>query len=1173
MCRSCSPIRAFIFSFSTPALLLVLFVAQPSNAQVVINEFVPANTDGLLDEDSDTSDWIELVNLGTEPVDLTGWGLSDNPAIPLKWQFPQYHISPGEHLLIFASAKDRQSANFWHTIVNRGDLFRYRANETAPPADWHLPAFDDSAWPEGPSGFGYSDNDDNTILPSCQSASLRHNFMIENLSETSLLVLHIDYDDGFVAWINGQEIIRENLPPIEDLQWDTLPGTSHEAQMYHGSQPNRYVFKTSELPLQQGTNLLSIEVHNVSNITDDLSLIPFLTLGLASEPAGGASVSSEIDDQFPILHTNFKLSASGEDVVLTNNYFANQDAINYGPMVADFSLGRHPDGLGPWLLMSETTPGQANSETAYSGFAEAPAVDLPGGFYSGPVVVQITPPVSGGEVRFSLNSDEPDEADNLLDGSITISETTVLRTRTLATGLFPSTIVTNTYIIDDPSELPATCLVTEPLNLHDRDIGIFVEANIWEDWERPMHIELFETDGTTALKQDAGVQLFGGGSRLNAQKSLRLIARSGYGDDTFSHSVFDERPLNEYNQLVFRNSGSEWRHTMMRDGLMHRLISHTDVDHLAWRPNRIYLNGQYWGMLHAREHVDADYIAANNGVDANNMDLIKDHDEVKAGDITHFENMMDFVRYNWLGNGDNFAWMETQMDMENFINYNVFEIFLGNTDWPGQNIACWRPRTEQGRWRWIFYDLDFGLGLYEDYNHDTLEFALSYSYDEWPNPAHSTLLLRRLMVNSQFSHQFINSYCDHLNTTFLAHRTEGIRQEVLAAIEPEIVRHRDKWEHSPMFWDYTMGVVQEYLQMRPASAREHLREKFELQDDVTLSLSMSPPHAGSIRLSAVTIDTTFTGTYFRNHSLSITAVPASGYVFSGWANPERPQVPVLDLAMADNENLVAVFIEAPPEGTVVINEICYNASASWNTDDWIELHNPGQNPVDISLWKFRDSSDSHLYTLPDSQILPAGGFAVLCRNTTLLQYYHPEVTPLAGNFDFGLSGSGEALRLFDAQDNLMDTVVYDDQSPWPPEADGWGPTLELIDPWLDNALAESWVASEGYGSPGASNSELSAADGFPEILQVDLFQPHPNPFNPLTHISFTLDAARRVDVAVFDLAGRRVRTLAGGSFTAGLHHLTWNGKNDHGKGVSSGVYFVGMKSGDFQATRKVMLLK
>jgi uncharacterized repeat protein (TIGR02543 family) len=1158
---------ALIFMF----VVLAFSAAPHAYGQVVINELIPANIDGLLDEDGDTSDWIELLNTGAETVDLTGWGLSDNPTIPLKWRFPPLHIAPGEHKIVFASGKERDAANYWHTIVNRGANFSYRANETAPPVDWHLPSFDAYDWSEGPSGFGFQDGDDNTILPQCISASLRHKFIVDNLSETSLMVLHVDYDDAFIVWLNGQEIIRENLSPEGDVAWDAPANFDVEAQMYFGEPPARYVFSTEEIPLQEGQNLLCIEVHNVNSTSPDLSLIPFLTLGVEYEPAGGAN--PEIAALLPLMHTNFKLSAEGEDVVLTNAMFAPQDAVSFGPMVADYSLGRHPDGSGPWLLMDIPTPGFINSDQAFGGFADPPSVSLPGGLYSGTVTVEVIPPASGGEVRYTLDSVEPTESSPLFTDPILLEETTVLRSRSFTTGLFPSSITTHTYIINDPSELPVTSLVSHPDDLFERNNGILHDDNIWEDWERLMHLEYMEPGGEMVLSQDAGVQLFGGGSRQFAQKSLRLIARTGYGLSSFDHAVFPEKPLSSFSQLVWRNSGSEWTNTMFRDGLVHRLVRQTGIDHLSWKPSRVYLNGEYYGILNTREHVDAEYVEANNGVDAGNIDLIKDHEEVKAGDLVHHDAMIEYLRYHWQGIPDHFVHMETLMDMDNFIDYNIMEIFFANTDWPGQNIACWRPRTPDGRWRWILYDLDFGLGFRGEYDHDTLSFALSFSTGSWPNPYMSTYLLRSLVHSPEFVTRFVNHYCDHLNTTFKPEHTQPIRLDARAAIEPEITRHKERWDQPMWFWESQMDEVEEFLNLRPAQAREHLRAKFELEDDVTLTLNMEPQGSGGVRLSAVTVDTAFTGVYFRNSTFEVTAVPAPGYVFTGWTDPQLPQQPVIQLTMAENDTLTAMFSLAPNPGFVVINEICYNPAPDWNTDDWVELHNPGDSPVDISSWRFKDSDDAHLFIIPDQTVLQPGGFAVLCRNTVAFQTYFPDVTTVPGNLAFGFSGAGEALRLFDPNENLMDLVVYSDMAPWPTEPDGGGATLELQDPWLDNNLAESWAASSDHGSPGAGNLLLSSVDDTPVLLSVALLRPHPNPFNPTTEVGFTLDRARRVDLAVYDLAGRRVRTLVGGHFEAGYHHLTWNGENDRGQRISSGVYLVRMVSGDFHSTRKVMLVK
>ena len=156
---------------------------------------------------------------------------------------------------------------------------------------------------------------------------------------------------------------------------------------------------------------------------------------------------------------------------------------------------------------------------------------------------------------------------------------------------------------------------------------------------------------------------------------------------------------------------------------------------------------------------------------------------------------------------------------------------------------------------------------------------------------------------------------------------------------------------------------------------------------------------------------------------------------------------------------------------LVINEINYNSSSDSDLDtgDWIELYNPTNDSIEISLWEFRD--EDNLFTFPENIILAPGNYLVLCQNLDVFSQVFESVSNAMGNFEFGLNGAGELIRLFDSDGILVDEVEYDDIAPWPVGPDGYGPTLELIDSSLDNALGESWGASSGNGgTPGVINS-------------------------------------------------------------------------------------------------------
>ncbi len=177
---------------------------------------------------------------------------------------------------------------------------------------------------------------------------------------------------------------------------------------------------------------------------------------------------------------------------------------------------------------------------------------------------------------------------------------------------------------------------------------------------------------------------------------------------------------------------------------------------------------------------------------------------------------------------------------------------------------------------------------------------------------------------------------------------------------------------------------------------------------------------------------------------------------------------------------------------------------------------------------------------------------VICRDSRLFRAVFPDVSPLYGNFNFGLSGGGELIRLFDSSNQLIDSLTYNDVAPWPTEPDGNGPTLALVNPTLDNSLAASWAASIGFGTPGAQNDVFTGTNEEPiEIINTfQLFQNYPNPFNPKTKIRFTLPVTAEIQLDVYDISGRQVISLAKGKFRSGEHAVEW--KPDHQ--ISSGVY-------------------
>jgi hypothetical protein len=146
-----------------------------------------------------------------------------------------------------------------------------------------------------------------------------------------------------------------------------------------------------------------------------------------------------------------------------------------------------------------------------------------------------------------------------------------------------------------------------------------------------------------------------------------------------------------------------------------------------------------------------------------------------------------------------------------------------------------------------------------------------------------------------------------------------------------------------------------------------------------------------------------------------------------------------------------------------------------NPADWVELYNPTNESITIGLWVFKDGNDDHIFIIPENQILEPDQYLVLCKDSLAFNDNFPNISNFIGEFDFGLNGGGELVRLFDAEGGTVDEVDYDDSSPWPLEPDGNGPTLELIHPSLDNGLGVNWATSDNNGgTPGMVNSVYTA---------------------------------------------------------------------------------------------------
>ena len=350
-------------------IIITMIFILTLNGQVVINEIMSSNSITIYDEYGNTPDWIELYNNGSE-IDLTGYGLSDDINDPFKWVFPSIGLQSESYLLIFASGEDYGSnVQHWETVINWGDQWNYFIGTLNPPSDWHFPEFDDENWLSGASGFGYGDGDDATTVSSVMSVFVRKAFYLESVENIISITLHVDYDDAFVAYLNGNEIARANIG-TEGVMPNYNEGAYEwrEAEIYSGGYPEKFDINPEPGLITNGENILAIQVHNYDLISSDMSLIPFLTLGMLQSPENPSGTPDILNFPLTSLHTNFKIASEGETLILTNPSGELVDMVDSIEIPTDVSFGRQPDGDDEWYFYSEPTPGTANNTDGFNEY-------------------------------------------------------------------------------------------------------------------------------------------------------------------------------------------------------------------------------------------------------------------------------------------------------------------------------------------------------------------------------------------------------------------------------------------------------------------------------------------------------------------------------------------------------------------------------------------------------------------------------------------------------------------------------------------------------------------------------------------------------------------------------------------------------------------------------------
>jgi hypothetical protein len=673
------------------------------------------------------------------------------------------------------------------------------------------------------------------------------------------------------------------------------------------------------------------------------------------------------------LHASFSLRNGDEPVIVTTPQGEILDRLDPGALAGDASMGIARDDPDTLYVFEpkRTTPGQVNTNFIFGApdpYIQVPRFSVSGGVYENTISVALIPADESDVVRYTMDGAEPFHTlfksnSTLYTEPIVIDKPTVIRAKVM--GANPSETVTTTYLVGVSHDLPVLSMVTEGENFDFKDgylygMGSAVSANgtvngsfpysssnAWKrDREIEASMEMFEPDGDGGFRQNVGVKIFGGwGSRGYPQKSMAIFARQEYGRGKIQHQLFPDKEVDSFESFVLRNSGNDnqstwlthprseirafsapvsWgsyfvncNFTLFRDGMVQSLARETGLDTQGYRPAVLYLNGDYWGIYNIREKLTEHYVESNHGVPNDKVDLIEGYGSANSGSASAYNSMRSYIQNNDMNDPECYKVVEEEhLEIDNFIDYNLTVLWGQNFDIG--NIKCWRPQVDDGRFRWLVYDQDYGFNLWKpevylpamkrdfaDYeNMFTFHTNTSGGGTGWPNASGRTLLLREMLESDFFRDRFILRCADLLNHLWSGDRVVGRIDAMAAVIRGEIPRHLERWswaavqergfglphkeEDEPLnleHWERNVEVMRTFGSGRPEQLRGQLMDHFGFGNGTAeVAVTIQNADKGSVVINTLPVPSeAWSGTYFKDLPISIRAVPNEGATFTGWS--------------------------------------------------------------------------------------------------------------------------------------------------------------------------------------------------------------------------------------------------------------------------------------------------
>lgn len=973
------------------------------------------------------------------------------------------------------------------------------------------------------------------MLSNNATAYVRVPFNVANPDAFQTLKLRMRYDDGFVAYLNGQVVATRNAPASP--QWNTTATTAaadSQSQVYED-----IVISNAPGLLTTGANVLAIHGLNVSASDTDFFILPELE----------GVTTSILGERY------FTPPTPG-----TNN------GTGYLGLVADtkFSVDR---GFYDTPFTVAITSATVNASIYWTTNGSRPS-PTNGILYTGAISIPGTRLLRAAAFLTNYVPTEPDThsyiflSQVLQQSNVQAGYPTVWQASYPADyGMDPNIVSSPEYgptLMDDLRAIPTLSLVSSHEEFWSSSIGIYPDATL--DREVSTSAELFNGDNTSQFQINCAIQMHGQAGRDNvrsAKHSMRLEFKGDYGPSRLVHDWFGGG-VTEFDGIILRSSWADtwatrydpfsggsypWAEdfplryrpenaSYLRDAWVREAMR--DMGHLASRNQHVhlYINGLYWGVYNPIERLDTTYFAKHLGGYEKDWDIMKDYSELQDGSRADWDALIAQVNAG-IANEASFQAVLQQVDVENLIDYMMLHALVEANDWlQDANAHNWfgahrRADVTNGvpATKWIFLPWDQEIVMNRVRTEDRVNVSASgtpariYSQlRNWPE-------FRRMYGDRAQKHLFNGGVFTASNNI--------VRMQALAAqIDRAIVAESARWGDARKFDIAYPGGVNRGTGLTLTRDNAWLPELQKLYTNwfpnvMNQRLIARLQTGGLFPTIAAPQFNQFGGVVPAGFDLVITHTNAAGQIYfttdgsdprqygtgaiaagaQGYENPVTLNAPTLVRARVYNAGNWSPLVEAvfyPPQdlSRLALTEIMYNPPALGavvgNNLEFLELKNTGTNTLNLSGLTF---TSGITFTFTNGTTLAPGAFFVLARHAASFAAKYPGVT-VHGAYTGQLDNSGEKLTFSHPLGTPVFSVTYDDRSPWPVAPDVVDFSLVQVSPGVSQApdKGHRWRASTNPGgSPGADDpepsippivvSEVLAHTDLPQKDAVELYNP------------------------------------------------------------------------------------